>query len=728
MADDDMDTSDIQLESMLNEQLETVRMTSRIVPNLRKMGKSKWTVRIIQRRMNEAKELMQEARKRHAALLAISSDEQQKSLDYFVQSTLSSCLESYTGIQDELDDILVSLSPPIENKSDARLINVANQTDVANPGQKANAIPKIKLPSVALPNFDGSYDKWLPFRDQFSIFVIKNVKLQDTDRLHHLRSTLSGEAVNSISHLDITNENFESAWNILTTFYDNKRELVQTYVQNLYSLPSVKQYSSLNMRALRDKVNTSLNALRKLGEPVDKWDSLLLPLLIERLDKKLKSLWDDELGKKLVPPTYEEFDLFLQTRIRTQRAYERREPEKETKYSEAKSSSSRHVNAHAVSTGIPPCIICKQGHSIRKCPTFIEYPIEKRIQLVKEKGRCYNCLARHITSECPSVHRCRECGKKHNSLLHTDDNSKCVDTAALNQQSISSGTATISSHQTTRFQTEKNDQVLLATATINVYSPTGQALIVRALLDQGSEATLITEKVAQRLRLNKIRRDTRIGGVGNRQFTATAIARIDIGSLDKGGDKINTNAIILKSLTKFTPSRAGQHLSFAHLENLLLADHDPFSSDPIDIIIGADIYGSILLPGLRKGKPNEPIAQQTIFGWILSGPISSSSTVPRIVDAHVVSIDDLHDTVKRFWEIEEIPSSTESILTPDERRCVEYFEKTHSRTSEGRYIVRLPFRTNKPPILGNSRNSAIAKFYRLESQLTTKPEISTEYA
>lgn len=38
----------------------------------------------------------------------------------------------------------------------------------------------------------------------------------------------------------------------------------------------------------------------------------------------------------------------------------------------------------------------------------------------------------------------------------------------------------------------------------------------------------------------------------------------------------------------------------------------------LDILIGADLYGSLLLPDIRKRPPGSPVAQRTTLGWIIS--------------------------------------------------------------------------------------------------------------
>lgn len=62
-----------------------------------------------------------------------------------------------------------------------------------------------------------------------------------------------------------------------------------------------------------------------------------------------------------------------------------------------------------------------------------------------------------------------------------------------------------------------------------------------------------------------------------------------------------------------------------HLSDLPWADNDPFSRTPIDIILGADVYCDLLLGGVRKDALGQPIAQNMVLGWVISGPIPSNT-------------------------------------------------------------------------------------------------------
>lgn len=59
---------------------------------------------------------------------------------------------------------------------------------------------------------------------------------------------------------------------------------------------------------------------------------------------------------------------------------------------------------------------------------------------------------------------------------------------------------------------------------------------------------------------------------------------------------------------------------------------------------------------------------------------------------------ELQDMLTKFWKQEELPSSTTTLLKPDEVDCEHHFLITHSRDSSGHYVVHLSFVSdpNKP--------------------------------
>ena len=87
------------------------------------------------------------------------------------------------------------------------------------------------------------------------------------------------------------------------------------------------------------------------------------------------------------------------------------------------------------------------------------------------------------------------------------------------------------------------------------------------------------------------------------------------------------------------------------------------------------------------GSYSSPTAQNTVFGWILTGSIETPINCHSTVTCHIVQHQDpesnLTDQLKRFWEMEEPPASI--ILSPEEDECEKHFQSTHSRDMDGRY-------------------------------------------
>lgn len=287
---------------------------------------------------------------------------------------------------------------------------------------------------------------------------------------------------------------------------------------------------------------------------------------------------------------------------------------------------------------------------------------------------------------------------------------------------------------------QAHTDILLATAWATVGVTSGRAVSVRVLLDQGSEITFITENLVQLLRAKRIRMPVSISVVGYVDAgTFRYATQITISPRNTYSPSLSVIAVILKNLTSYAQKRVADLSSLSHLTDLQWADSAPFSSEPIDLILGANIYNDIILDGLRKGTVGQPVAQNTIFGWVISGPLSSARVCSRPPSSgfansqsavnvsvhHCFNSPSLEDAIRKFWEIEEIPRK--SILSADDEKCEEHFHLMHTRSPDGRYTVRLPFRKNPPIDIGKSRLRAEKSLESLTRRLRSHPEHSKEY-
>lgn len=80
----------------------------------------------------------------------------------------------------------------------------------------------------------------------------------------------------------------------------------------------------------------------------------------------------------------------------------------------------------------------------------------------------------------------------------------------------------------------------------------------------------------------------------------------------------------------------------------------------------------------------------------------------QLQQVNCVAVESLNETVKRFWEIEEIECNPAP--TGEEDECEELFRNTCRRDSSGRYIVKLPTRENINQ-LSDNRTLALRRFF-----------------
>lgn len=109
-----------------------------------------------------------------------------------------------------------------------------------------------------------------------------------------------------------------------------------------------------------------------------------------------------------------------------------------------------------------------------------------------------------------------------------------------------------------------------------------------------------------------------------------------------------------------------------------------------------------------------------------SSGIVGSPAAPRHTLTHVCRTEeDLPALVRQFWQQEELPVR-ESSANPEDQKCEDFFRQTHSRTLDGRYMVRLPA-VEPLPNLAATRRSALRVLSSMEQRFTREPRLQQMY-
>ncbi|UYV76604.1 hypothetical protein LAZ67_14001432 [Cordylochernes scorpioides] len=188
-----------------------------------------------------------------------------------------------------------------------------------------------------------------------------------------------------------------------------------------------------------------------------------------------------------------------------------------------------------------------------------------------------------------------------------------------------------------------SSQILLSTALIRVNDLYGNSCMARALVDTGSQRTLITDLLRKTLNLPVNYLDASMYGIGVGGLTWLAL-----------GWRI-------QPLTSPLP--------------LILS---------LELIFPPSLYAGQVMFQNERG----PTACNSKLGRLLSGKImaqqSDGSLHHSVLIVCATSID---NQLRKFWELDSIPPCTQPILTKKEIYCEQHFKANVLRTTTGRYQI-----------------------------------------
>ena len=123
----------------------------------------------------------------------------------------------------------------------------------------------VKLPSVEIKSFSGELTERPSFLDSCEAAIHDSSELSDYQIFTYLRSYLTDAALNSVSGLTLTNENYWKALTILKERYGNKQVIVSRPMKKLENLRVVSSDTNINgLRKLFDEIESIVMSLESL--------------------------------------------------------------------------------------------------------------------------------------------------------------------------------------------------------------------------------------------------------------------------------------------------------------------------------------------------------------------------------------------------------------------------------------------------------------------------------
>ena len=615
-------------------------------------------------------------------------------------------------LQEELDNCGRSLTTMERDVTAARIKSAPATTPITTTSISVAKDMEPKLPTIDVPTFNGDIMQWCSFWTSFES-AINSKKMAKTTKLAYLRKAIKDPDSQTILYSPQEDPDFyDEVVASLQLRFNRTKEIHRKLVQTLIHLPTTKN-TRMDLRKRVDDLRHLISSLKHTGH--FDLQAVLTSMVYATMPQKLQTLWDqaNKSTKKVSP--IQELIAFMSDHAETLPASypssnERSSESTTKKFPHKKGNQEQAKNNVNVANPTPTptsykwdCLLCPaEKHPLYQCPKWGSYSLTQKTAHVTANKLCNNCLAGgHTTATCKSYYRCKECRQKHHTSLHQQQ-----------EQVPSVNHSSATSHQV--------PDALMTTAKLLLTGPDGSQLRARALIDSGAGISLITQRAAQMLNLSLEPAKFRLSvAQGETSKPLRHLTSLHIAPLHDKSTRMICKPAVATAVTSAIPSRPLPEVTdMPHLIGLPLADPTYNLPGRIDILLGADMASAIsTLSGPRKGKPTEPMAQSTIFGWTLSGPIpghQQEDTIPAyhqlpILQTEPTSEPQLEDLLKAVLQEQGEPGDAAPTTTKELHQQVEQHFLSTVLYSDHRYTVTLP-RKETELRLGESRPQAVSRF------------------
>ncbi|KAF8777969.1 hypothetical protein HNY73_014746 [Argiope bruennichi] len=657
-------------------------------------------------------------------------------------------LDSELTVEDseieEFENRYFSLKLKFQNKID--VFNTSQFTSVVTQNPSVQSISNFRLPKLTIPVFSGKFEDWMNFKDLFVSTVHSQLSLSNSQKFQYLKGLLSDEPASLIKHIPLSNDSYEEAWGKLMDRYDKKKKIINALIKTFLEQKGISQANSTNLRNIVDTSDEVLRGLKSLGEEASSRDPWLIHLLLQKLDPETRRLWSVKTSE-IEFPTWEEFLEFLNTRCSSLElmVYNESDAKIPTKSSFVACENIQRNKSDK------NCSKCSGMHKLFKCIKFRNVDLNARKNFVKRNYLCFLCLNSHKIKDCTNCHlKCIVCKGNHNSLLH-EDVKRVVNSARVSESEPEPNDETPKHPSEDDIrpggETQRNKSVepqrlvssstclnnskfitFLPTAKVLLYNSGGDSFLFRALLDSGSESSFVSENVINNLGLKRKNARVTLSGISGVQAgTTRGSVNLKIGSRFSE-ECMTVNAFILNKVTSQIPVENINIKELDYLKGTTLSDEDFSRPSVCDIILGSDCFFSILRNGKISGSEGQPIAQSTIFGWVVAGQIRRDSISSSYIQSHLISVENdynIDSVLQKFWQMEELPDK-KFLMSDEEEFCENHFKSTCRINYQGRFVVRLPVYKDINQ-LGDTKGMAISRLLAMERKFKFDSEFEMEY-
>ncbi|XP_064479712.1 uncharacterized protein LOC135393064 [Ornithodoros turicata] len=564
--------------------------------------------------------------------------------------------------------------------------------------------------------------------------------MSKTHKFSYVLNSLTEPAASAIEGLQVSEENYDRAVQILTERFGLPQHIVDSHMDSLIHIkPVTSTNDKEGLRYLHQTVEANTRGLESLGIKLESYATMLLPILLKSIPKQVAvdfKLKEEERKRNgqhnqnqaeevtLMKENVEKLKRLLQRLqelVKCQgdddkwRAVFKRE--QHTSYSATGKLQGIKGKSYAAfsTTATSKCIFCGQSnHKTEECQKSLTY--EAKMLKLKEERRCFKCTGeRHSAKLCNSRIKCRRCKGGHatsmcrnkrtqSSLVSADEleshprhgrppnpEQGCIEEGA--EQRSAEHTYHASERRDARNRKgELSRSVLLQTVTALIEGRRGTQP-ARTLLDTGSQRSFITTSLSKTLRCTILGTENlfigSFGGAVSEKERRVVELKI---KKHKGTHAQTIRALEVEKIGSNILPRVDPNMQGLPDEvKRHLGDEETVPDDQIGVVVGSDHYWE-LVTGKTYRISDSVTAVETTLGWEIQGPVTLKCRCTRQAAVSVLKVSlgcEIEDELlEAFWREETQEHSY--FTTEDDERLLEL--SRNLQKVNNRYAVRLTWK------------------------------------
>ena len=537
------------------------------------------------------------------------------------------------------------------------------------------------LPEWKLSQYNGDPLQWHEWYGQFKS-AIDSQSLTDVVKLTYLKTLVTGKAKTAIAEFAYCGAMYKDALRTLECKFGQPQAVVSAQLDKLNSFPPLKMHNSDNIINYSGCNSGLVGVFKSLSYDSDLKSAALLNTAVQKLPPNMKESWSlFTVKKNWVKPTLLDFndwlkekaeahDLMNNTATKARTEDTNNSVTRSKVASKAFAANTQHKSnlkpqERSPLTSISSCIVCKGSHRLWECRVFKEKTPTQRAKVAAEAKLCFSCLRdKYMFRQCPSPRKCRKdgCNSSHNTLLHgvericpaKPSTNNIIDTLKSNAGTSRPSTGQQQPSKTTTLSSVTDVKGLLQVTELKLTNSSGTSTTALVLCDTACKNSWVSDSLAARLGLQGTALKLTVKGINTEELIVTKVVQLTV-TPHKDQD---FEAVTVRSYVRETLNVGSDIIDVKSMQetypHLAVLDPVRYSYGEIEMILGQDVYNAIRpLEYFSADKNCSPFAVRLPIGWVLSGPLpSSSSLVSVCFKANIEQDFELVYQVKSWYDME----------------------------------------------------------------------------